>query len=395
MKFKKIASISAVFMLAVSNLAYANPNTNESMYMLQNETISEYETERNENEEIENIDSVHTQLILESLKNEDLNESEKNNQVELIKKALKEFTALNYKGLKSNKCEEIETEILQYIVDRDMGHDPMPQYYASINMDMKTEEYIKNNYGIEINENIKDSVKYLINDIDQVVIETGLSRFDVIEKIVSLLTLESSEELVTLADEKLDLGLKEKLNSKIEARAYNETSAMAYADKWDGTKRNPAYRERNPAYRDFTSIGGDCANFVSQILSNSGMAMRQGSNTDNSSYWFYNGSNLSQISGSWRGANMFRWHWSSRAGKVTDVSATQTKNNFKSAVYDKAYQGDVISLINSNGSAYHTIFVNKRNTSTLDFKYSAHSDSGNHNSLKSRVSGIRIFIYYL
>ncbi len=388
MKFKKIASISAVFMLAVSNLAYANPNTNESMYMLQNETISEYETERNENEEIENIDSVHTQLILESLKNEDLNESEKNNQVELIKKALKEFTALNYKGLKSNKCEEIETEILQYIVDRDMGHDPMPQYYASINMDMKTEEYIKNNYGIEINENIKDSVKYLINDIDQVVIETGLSRFDVIEKIVSLLTLESSEELVTLADEKLDLGLKEKLNSKIEARAYNETSAMAYADKWDGTKRNPAYR-------DFTSIGGDCANFVSQILSNSGMAMRQGSNTDNSSYWFYNGSNLSQISGSWRGANMFRWHWSSRAGKVTDVSATQTKNNFKSAVYDKAYQGDVISLINSNGSAYHTIFVNKRNTSTLDFKYSAHSDSGNHNSLKSRVSGIRIFIYYL
>ena len=34
---------------------------------------------------------------------------------------------------------------MQYIVDRDMGHDPMPQYYASINMDMKTEEYIKNN----------------------------------------------------------------------------------------------------------------------------------------------------------------------------------------------------------------------------------------------------------
>lgn len=388
MKFKKIVSTSAVLMLAVSNLAYANPNTNESIDTLQNEIISEYETEKNKTEEIEKIDSVQTQLILESLKSEGLNESEQNNQVELIKKALKEFTALNYKGLKSNKCEEIETEILQYIVDRDMGHDPMPQYYASINMDMKTEEYIRNNYGIEINENIKDSVKYLINDIEKVVTETGLSRFDVIEKIVSLLTLESSEELVALADEKLDLGLKENLNSKIEARAYNETSAMAYADKWDGTKRNPAYR-------DCTSLGGDCANFVSQILSNSGMAMRQGSNTDNSSYWFYNGSNLSQISGSWRGANMFRWHWSSRAGKVTDVSATQTKNNFKTSVYDKAYQGDAISLINSNGSAYHTIFVNKRNTSTLDFKYSAHSDSGNHNSLKSRVSGIRIFIYYL
>ena len=391
MKFKKIASTSAVLILAVSNLTYANPNTDESINTLQNEIISEYETEEVEENiinEIEDTDSVQNQLIVESLKNEGLNESEQNKQVELIKKALKEFRAVSYKGLKSNESEEIETEILEYIVNRDMGHDPIPQYYASINMDMKTEEYIRNNYGIEINENIKDSAKYLINDIDKVVEETGLYRFDIIEKIVSLLTLESSEELITLADEKLDLGLKENLNSNINPRAYNETSAMAYANKWDGSRRNPAYR-------DFSSSGGDCANFVSQILSNSGMSMRQGSNTDNTSYWFYNGSNLSQISGSWRGANMFRWHWSSRAGKVTDVSATQTRNNFKTAVYDKAYQGDAISLVNSNGSAYHTIFVNKRNTSTLDFKYSAHSDSGNHNSLKSRVSGIRIFIYYL
>ena len=391
MKFKKIASTSAVLILAVSNLTYANPNTDESINTLQNEIISEYETEEVEENiinEIEDTDSVQNQLIVESLKNEGVNESEQNKQVELIKKALKEFIAVSYKGLKSNESEEIETEILEYIVNRDMGHDPIPQYYASINMDMKTEEYIRNNYGIEINENIKDSAKYLINDIDKVVEETGLYRFDIIEKIVSLLTLESSEELITLADEKLDLGLKENLNSNINPRAYNETSAMAYANKWDGSRRNPAYR-------DFSSSGGDCANFVSQILSNSGMSMRQGSNTDNTSYWFYNGSNLSQISGSWRGANMFRWHWSSRAGKVTDVSATQTRNNFKTAVYDKAYQGDAISLVNSNGSAYHTIFVNKRNTSTLDFKYSAHSDSGNHNSLKSRVSGIRIFIYYL
>lgn len=391
MKFKKIASTSAVLILAVSNLTYANPNTDESINTLQNEIISEYETEEVEENiinEIEDTDSVQNQLIVESLKNEGLNESEQNKQVELIKKALKEFIAVSYKGLKSNESEEIETEILEYIVNRDMGHGPIPQYYASINMDMKTEEYIRNNYGIEINENIKDSAKYLINDIDKVVEETGLYRFDIIEKIVSLLTLESSEELITLADEKLDLGLKENLNSNINPRAYNETSAMAYANKWDGSRRNPAYR-------DFSSSGGDCANFVSQILSNSGMSMRQGSNTDNTSYWFYNGSNLSQISGSWRGANMFRWHWSSRAGKVTDVSATQTRNNFKTAVYDKAYQGDAISLVNSNGSAYHTIFVNKRNTSTLDFKYSAHSDSGNHNSLKSRVSGIRIFIYYL
>ena len=172
MKFKKIASTSAVLILAVSNLTYANPNTDESINTLQNEIISEYETEEVEENiinEIEDTDSVQNQLIVESLKNEGLNESEQNKQVELIKKALKEFIAVSYKGLKSNESEEIETEILEYIVNRDMGHDPIPQYYASINMDMKTEEYIRNNYGIEINENIKDSAKYLINDIDKVV----------------------------------------------------------------------------------------------------------------------------------------------------------------------------------------------------------------------------------
>ena len=34
MKFKKIASTSAVLILAVSNLTYANPNTDESINTL-------------------------------------------------------------------------------------------------------------------------------------------------------------------------------------------------------------------------------------------------------------------------------------------------------------------------------------------------------------------------
>ncbi len=77
MKFKKIASTSAVLILAVSNLTYANPNTDESINTLQNEIISEYETEEVEENiinEIEDTDSVQNQLIVESLKNEGLNE---------------------------------------------------------------------------------------------------------------------------------------------------------------------------------------------------------------------------------------------------------------------------------------------------------------------------------
>ena len=74
MKFKKIASTSAVLILAVSNLTYANPNTDESINTLQNEIISEYETEEVEENiinEIEDTDSVQNQLIVESLKMKD------------------------------------------------------------------------------------------------------------------------------------------------------------------------------------------------------------------------------------------------------------------------------------------------------------------------------------
>ena len=46
---------------------------------------------------------------------------------------------------------------------------------------------------------------------------------------------------------------------KVEAAGYNAAAAVAYAYKWGGSKRNPAYK-------DYSSSGGDCANFVSQCL---------------------------------------------------------------------------------------------------------------------------------
>lgn len=154
----------------------------------------------------------------------------------------------------------------------------------------KTEEYIRNNYGIEINENIKDSAKYLINDIDKVVEETGLYRFDIIEKIVSLLTLESSEELITLADEKLDLGLKENLNSNINPKSY--VKLVLWLMQINGMVLEEILR-----IETLVLVVETVPTLCLRYYLNSGMSMRQGSNTDNTSYWFYNGSNLSQISG--------------------------------------------------------------------------------------------------
>jgi hypothetical protein len=60
---------------------------------------------------------------------------------------------------------------------------------------------------------------------------------------------------------------------------YNRAAAVEYARRW-------AF-ERNPKYMDFSKMGGDCTNFISQCLVAGGMPM----NFDNPMGWYYRGSN--------------------------------------------------------------------------------------------------------
>ncbi|MDK2928415.1 MAG: hypothetical protein PWR31_2106 [Bacillota bacterium] len=48
--------------------------------------------------------------------------------------------------------------------------------------------------------------------------------------------------------------------------AYRRAAAVRYADRFAGVKVGPGTGRYNQAYRDFTGLGGDCANFVSQVL---------------------------------------------------------------------------------------------------------------------------------
>jgi len=56
---------------------------------------------------------------------------------------------------------------------------------------------------------------------------------------------------------------------------YNRAAAVAYAHQW-------AFG-RNPRYGDFTEMGGDCSNFISQCLLAGGAVM----NTDRDTGWYY------------------------------------------------------------------------------------------------------------
>ena len=58
-------------------------------------------------------------------------------------------------------------------------------------------------------------------------------------------------------------------------KPYDRTAAVAYAEKWANA--------RNPAYADFSNMGGDCTNFISQCLVAGGMPM----NISNPFGWYY------------------------------------------------------------------------------------------------------------
>lgn len=83
--------------------------------------------------------------------------------------------------------------------------------------------------------------------------------------------------------------------------AYSPTDAVTYAQTY--------YKNYNPNYPDWSSLGGDCANFVSQCLYAGGKSMvGSGGDATNFANWFSSGKtqNTSLVSSTWRGADAFR-----------------------------------------------------------------------------------------
>lgn len=148
----------------------------------------------------------------------------------------------------------------------------------------------------------------------------------------------------------------------------NPSAAKSYIEKY--------YANYNPAYPDWSSYGGDCANFVSQVLyaGGKGMIGTPGTSTaaESVSNWFSSGSscNTKNVSSSWRGANAFKNHWSSRTSYSTYKSSPYSANGSTTV-------GDAVSLLNANGVAIHTMVVYevKYVGSTMEIILAAHTSN--------------------
>lgn len=130
--------------------------------------------------------------------------------------------------------------------------------------------------------------------------------------------------------------------------AYNRIAATDYARRWA--------LGRNPEYYDFSGIGGDCTNFVSQCIYAGAGVM----NYTPDSGWFFR--SLYDRAAAWTGVEYL----------YNFLTTNEAVGPFATQVPETEIQpGDVIQLGDRYGDFYHTLIV----TETLpEILISAHTN---------------------
>ena len=121
---------------------------------------------------------------------------------------------------------------------------------------------------------------------------------------------------------------------------YDRNLAVNYAREWD--------YKRNPKYYDFSSIGGDCTNFVSQCIFSGCSVMNYNANG-----WYY--ISLQKRSPSWTGVEFF-YDFMTGAPEFAAENGGTGPFGFEITL-DRVRPGDVIRLADEAGDFYHTLIV--------------------------------------
>jgi len=115
---------------------------------------------------------------------------------------------------------------------------------------------------------------------------------------------------------------------------YKREQALAYARRWA--------LSRNPLYYDFSSIGGDCTNFISQCV----FAGSKQMNYEKDKGWYY--SSLTDRAPAWTGVEFF-YEFITKNEGLGPFAIMVNKNQIRPA--------DVIQLGDQNGNFYHAAIV--------------------------------------
>lgn len=180
--------------------------------------------------------------------------------------------------------------------------------------------------------------------------------------IIFIIMISVIELLLMNLDSKFALG-------EVKNNNYNRKAAREYALKWaEGS---------NTSYYNYINEGGDCTNFVSQVLRAGGMEFwgSKKSATDIGS-WFYYSQNIPNRTSTWTGANPFNQHFGKvhkRVYKYREYTVREAIDNFEE-ISRSIYEGDIVQYSRPNNIAFHSQAI----TDIIDASkvlFSQHSNS--------------------
>ena len=167
-------------------------------------------------------------------------------------------------------------------------------------------------------------------------------------------------------------------------KPYNRERAVEYALRWA--------LDRNPLFIDFTGIGGNCTNFVSQAILAGSCTMNYTPNYG----WYYVDAN--DRAPAWSGVEFF---YDFMTGAPVFSQQNGGVGPFAVEIpMEQAEPGDVIQYANREGDWYHTVMVTGRDADG-ELLVSAQSDDARNRRLSTynfasarflRIAGVRVEI---
>ena len=154
---------------------------------------------------------------------------------------------------------------------------------------------------------------------------------------------------------------------------YNRIRAVRYALRWA--------TDRNPLFTDFTGIGGDCTNFVSQCVYAGTCVMND---LPTFGWYYFSGNDRAPA---WTGVEFFYNFMTGNDG--VGPYAVETENDIR--------LGDVVQLEDETGDFYHTLLIT--GFSPEGYLVSAHSDDSRNRPLDTyrydrlrflHIAGVRV-----
>ncbi len=187
-----------------------------------------------------------------------------------------------------------------------------------------------------------------------------------------------------LGEEDPNIPAFETRGTRIANNFYDRSKAKAYIDKY--------WKNYNPAYPSFSHGGGDCTNFVSQVLYAGGMPWaddRNPANHKKSINWYCKPGATAKdsekrITFSWKIAAVFKAHWINRVEVHNMYSYADAIKNM-SNLSREVFLGDLVQFCYSSGVPYHTLAITGYNRdpeyNVRDIVLASHTIDSNTRSL--------------